>query len=302
MTDVSTAERVRSGPEVTLIRGERTAASTEELRHLAVVMDADSEPVRLLAQRLAGLLGADVSAICVVPPAPVGSLAQAEVRYDLAEAQERDQRARAQEASEAFDHALTEAGVAVAPRIVCREDAECTTSLLDVVRLSDLILIQQPEPGRERPADAHMDEVLLRSGRPCLLVPYAGVARLPFDVVTVAWDGSAPAARALGDAMPFLRQAKRVEVVQVARDFAPAGAETGARLMAHLEMHGIRASHRTLVTTLPFAEVMLSHLADTESDLLVMGAYGHSRLREALIGGASRDILRSMTVPVLMAH
>lgn len=286
----------------TMIRGQDAGTSTEALRHLAVVMDADSEAVRLLAQRLAAQLGADVSAICVVPPAPVGSLAQAEVRYDLAEAEAHDERARAQAVSEAFDHALCEAGVAVAPRIVCREDAECTASLLDVVRLSDLILIQQPEPDRERPGDAHLEEVLLRSGRPCLLVPYAGVARLPFERVTVAWDGSAPAARALGDALPFLRRAKRVEVVQVARGFAPEGAATGARLMAHLETHGISATHRTLATTLPFAEAMLSHLADTESELLVMGAYGHSRLREALIGGASRDILKAMTVPVLMAH
>lgn len=284
------------------LRAATRAADAAGLAHLAVVMDADSAPVRDLARRLAADLGADVSAVCVVPPAPVGSLAQAEVRLDLVEAEERDQRARARAASEAFDRALREAGIAVEPRIVCREDAECDVPLLDVVRLSDLILLQQPEPGRESAADAHLEEVLLRSGRPCLLVPYAGVARVPFETVTVAWDGSAPAARALGDSLPLLRRAARVEVVQVSPGFAPDGGPTGARLIAHLEAHGIAATHRTLVTTLPFAEAMLSHLADTGSDLLVMGAYGHSRLREALMGGASRDILRSMTVPVLMAH
>ena len=284
------------------IRATAPASEPESLKHLAVVMDVDSEAVRTLAQQLAGGLGAQVTALCVVPPAPVGSLAQAEVRYDLVEAEARDQRLRAQAAADAFDRALTEAGVVIDPRIVCREDGECDAPLLDVARLSDLILIQQPEPGNARPSDAHLEEVLLQSGRPCLIVPYTGTARVPFRNVTVAWDGSRSAARALGDALPFLRSAARVEVVEVATGFVPDGAARGARLIAHLEAHGIAARHRTLVSPLPFAQAILSHMADEGSDLLVMGAYGHSRLREALLGGASRDMLGCMTVPVLMAH
>jgi len=117
----------------------------------------------------------------------------------------------------------------------------------------------------------------------------------------VAWDGSAPAARALGDAMPMLARARRVEVVVV--DDGPDGDTIpGSDAQRHLKRHGIEAGLRRLTGTRDVADTLLSQASDTGADLLVMGGYGHSRFREFILGGATEGVLASMTLPVLMAH
>jgi nucleotide-binding universal stress UspA family protein len=272
------------------------------IRDICVVLDDVGERAGAYATSLAKTLDASLSGLCVLPDTPFATFAYAEVSYEMVASAREDAIAAARAASARFESHARGSGLAVACEVVCAPLPVATEQVEQSARLADLVVIEQPDPGRRRPADHHLDTVLLRSGRPALVVPYIQRHEPKFGQATVAWDGSATAARALGDALPLLRRMSRVEVVNVVRagdeqdrDFAP-------KLARHLARHGIDAEFRRLPSAIPVAETILSHVADAGSDLLVMGAYGHSRLREALLGGASRGILSSTAVPVLMAH
>jgi nucleotide-binding universal stress UspA family protein len=119
----------------------------------------------------------------------------------------------------------------------------------------------------------------------------------------VCWDGSRSAARAIGDAMPLLARAREVEVVVVDEGTGRNDEIPGADIAHHLARHGLKIKLQRIVAgDVDVANILLSHAADAGSDLIVMGGYGHSRLREFVLGGATRGILSSMTVPTLMAH
>jgi nucleotide-binding universal stress UspA family protein len=147
--------------------------------------------------------------------------------------------------------------------------------------------------------------LMLSTGRPMLIVPFIGVSPAMGDKVLVAWDGGREASRAIADALPILERAKEVVVVSIDDDpeHPVADAPAQARLAGFLRRHGVEAriqhydgSHSEI------AERLLSHAADMGSTLIVMGGYGHARLREMVLGGATRSVLESMTVPVLMSH
>jgi nucleotide-binding universal stress UspA family protein len=147
--------------------------------------------------------------------------------------------------------------------------------------------------------------VTLASGRPILVVPYAGRFETVGRCVLIAWNVSREAARAVADAMPLLAAADVVTVLAVDPPPGPGGDGDlpGADIALHLGRHGVEAQiERTVSADVPIGEVLLSRAADLGADLLVMGAYGHSRTRELLLGGATRSILASMTIPVLMSH
>jgi nucleotide-binding universal stress UspA family protein len=144
---------------------------------------------------------------------------------------------------------------------------------------------------------------LFESGRPVLIVPYIRRNGLRLDRVMVCWDGSRSAARAVGDAMPFIVRAKATAVVIVASEAAKSDEMPGADIAHHLARHGARVDLKRIVSTQSdVASTILSHAADSSADLLVMGGYGHSRLREFVLGGVTRGILGSMTVPTLLSH
>ena len=138
-----------------------------------------------------------------------------------------------------------------------------------------------------------------------LVVPYAGRFEAVGKRVVIAWNSSREAARAVHDAMPLLAAAEAVTVLTIDAREGPHGhgEMPGADISLHLARHGVKVQiEHTVSGDLPIGEVLLSRLADLAADLLVMGAYGHSRMRELLLGGATRSLLRSMTVPVLMSH
>jgi nucleotide-binding universal stress UspA family protein len=123
--------------------------------------------------------------------------------------------------------------------------------------------------------------------------------------VLVAWNGGREAARAIGDALPLLERAKHLDILAVDDDGEPGVAErlAGARLGTWLRAHGIAAGvERHEVRDIGVGEWLLDRAADLGSDLIVMGGYGHARMRELVLGGVTRTVLRSMTVPVFMAH
>lgn len=174
-------------------------------------------------------------------------------------------------------------------------------------RYVDLIVVGQPDPDDTEAALFRPlpEEVALAVGRPVLVVPYAGSWSEIGRRVLVAWDASREATRALNDAMPLLAGADAVTVLSIDPSDGPAGHGDipGADIGLHLARHGVKATTETTVSAgIGIGNTLLSRASDLAADLLVMGAYGHSRARELLLGGATRTVLDSMTVPVLMAH
>jgi nucleotide-binding universal stress UspA family protein len=179
-------------------------------------------------------------------------------------------------------------------------------SALSALRLSaryaDLVIAGQPEPG-EPLAVGFAGDLVLSVGRPVLFVPYAGRFPTTGKRVLIAWNASREAARSVSDALPLLARAESVEVVA----FDPRSGEHGevpaADIALYLARHGVKATAaRQSAPEVQIGAQILSRAADTDADLIVMGGYGHSRLRELVLGGVTRSMLEVMTVPVLMSH
>jgi len=182
---------------------------------------------------------------------------------------------------------------------VSKEDAAGAVRLS--ARYSDLVVLGQPQPG-DGLGRAIAEDVILASGRPVLMVPYAGHFPDAGKRVLVAWNASPEAARAVTDALPLLARAHNVEVV-VFEGGGDHGEPPGADLALYLARHGVKATAaRQSAPGVDIGSQILSRAADNDTDLIVMGAYGHSRMRELALGGATRSMLDAMTVPVLMAH
>jgi len=172
-------------------------------------------------------------------------------------------------------------------------------------RCTDLFVLGQHDPSATGFGEALISNVLLSSGRPTLVVPRIGAPATIGQRVLVAWDAGREAARAIGDALPLLSRAQRVDVLAIDHDREPEVDDrlADARLHAWLRRHGIAADvARQEAGDTGIGEWLLSRAADLGSDLIVMGGYGHARVRELVLGGATRTILRSLTVPVFMTH
>ncbi len=187
------------------------------------------------------------------------------------------------------------------------DNSEMVSAVCRHALCADLVVMAQPAAAgphhAERRRRAHL--LLQECVRPVLMLPRAGRIEPPTGAVLVAWDGSASAARAAGAALPVLRRASVVHLVQV---FDPHKEDSAALqpalepAVAWLSGHGIEVRARTSAGGLPAAEALLSEAAAVDAGLLVMGAWGHGRVVERLLGGATRTMVDGMTVPVLFAH
>ena len=222
-------------------------------------------------------------------------------------------RERATRSLDGFEAQVRAAGVASFEQRVVDDEAAGGISVL--ARYADLVVISEynakdksPSVMRDFPA-----YVLLHSGRPVLIVPYAPPLPLlapPAAArnVLISWNASKEASRAVTAALPLLQRAEHVHVAifDAQVHAAEHGEQPGAELLHYLARHGVAARVHLLdgggVRRGDIGEALLSQAADLSADLLVMGAYGHSRLRETILGGVTRTILQSMTIPVLMAH
>lgn len=175
-----------------------------------------------------------------------------------------------------------------------------------IVRYSDLIVASQPYgPGTSQLQINVLEAALFGTGAPVLVVPRVEFDySKPFDRLHVAWNESAESLEAVRKAMPALQAADRVEIVMVdPPSHSPERSDPGGAVCVMLARHGIRAEVSILSRTMPrVADVINRHAQERGCDLIVMGAYGHSRFREALIGGATREMLETAEVPVMMAH
>jgi len=209
----------------------------------------------------------------------------------------------AQAAADRFDDAAHRAGLSAGSRVFTTTLPGAPDLFGPLARRFDLSVVGQPEPNKIAPEDLIIEAALFGSGRPVLVVPYIHKDPLKLDRVLVCWDGSREAARALGDAMPLLQRAAAVDVVVVTTERAKSDEIPGADVAQMLARHGLKVElQRIGASGIDIANTILNHAADTAADLIVMGAYGHARLREFVLGGTTRAMLSSMTVPVLMSH
>ncbi len=172
-------------------------------------------------------------------------------------------------------------------------------------RCCDLFVVGQHRPSAADFGDALVSNVLLSSGRPTLVVPHGGGPATVAERVLIAWNGSREAARAIGDALPLLEHALRVDAVAIDEDSETDVSErlAGTRLRAWLARHGVNIDvERHSSPNIGVGECLLDRAAALSSDLIVMGGYGHARMRELVLGGVTRKVLRTSTIPVLMAH
>jgi len=169
-------------------------------------------------------------------------------------------------------------------------------------RSADAFVALRPNGGDEEPARV-VEGVLFGSGRHLLLVPLDKPDTPGFDDIVIAWNGSRESARALAEAMPYLHRAKQVSVVTVIENQVEDEAILGEDAVHHLAHHGIQASLRHVaMENRDVAETLLGEAHRSGADLIVLGGYGHSRVREWLLGGVTHKLLHHSTVPLLLAH
>jgi len=283
------------------------ATHLSSLTQLLVHLDstANSGQRLAVARALAREHGAAVTAIYAVTPAPLvlpfspdgGAAAAA-----FLEEQEEERRAAARRM---FDDLLKTEGPSAS--WAQATGFPIAGSFARQALHADLLVLGQHDRGdpdaRSVPAD-FVETVLAESGKPALVLPYEPVPPVIGSTVVVAWKPTRESARAVAAALPFLQRASRVHVQSWGK---PADDEiAGAQLTldSYLKLHGVKATWNMERGKEPQAmgELLLSRCADLSADLLVMGCYGHSRAREWVLGGVTRTVLRSMTLPVLMSH
>lgn len=185
-------------------------------------------------------------------------------------------------------------------------DDEASAGISLRARYSDLVVIGQTDPDERSPAvmPGFPEHVILNSGRPVLIVPRSGRFEVTGNRVLIAWDAGIESARAVGAAMPILKRAASVNAVifNSSSENIPSPTQACEQLTLYLSHHGVSAEVMQWSTEKDVGSALLDAAAEYSSDLLVMGGYGHSRFREVLLGGATRTVLDSMTLPVLMAH
>ncbi|HUG38603.1 MAG TPA: universal stress protein [Candidatus Limnocylindrales bacterium] len=256
-----------------------------------------------VALGLAARHGAHLTGLYTIGEGPLAAYVRAHVPADLRTRLEAETEARSEAVLADFRDAAERAGVAWETRTERTLDAPLARVLSVHARSADLVVLGQVGPDAPAGAPRHLPgEVVMASGRPVLVVPESGAFETLGERVVVAWDASRAAARAVGDAMPILERAASILVVTV-NPTEGHGELPGADIAVHLARHGIEVEVQTVETDqMSAGEVLLSFATDGGRDLLVMGAYGHPRLRQLVLGGVTRTVLERMTLPVLMAH
>jgi nucleotide-binding universal stress UspA family protein len=222
---------------------------------------------------------------------------------DLIEAQ-REENAKAAKAAVAhFEAAAAGASVSAETRLLDASIAGAADLFGRIARRFDVAVVGQARHEQGATEELLIEGALFGSGRPVIIVPQSPRPPVALDGIMVCWDGSRPAARAIGDAIPFLTRAKSIEIVVVTGEHDKSGEITGTNMKRHLARHGINVEiKRVAADNVDVQSAILAHAHDSGADFIVMGAYGHSRLREFILGGVTRSILKSMPVPVLMSH
>lgn len=217
-------------------------------------------------------------------------------------AAEKDREARA--AISRFEDAAKSHKISFDHELVMHRLPRSAEAFAVKARRADLSIVQQTEV-RDDDNEAMIEAVLFDSGRPVLIVPYIQRDAFRLEHIVCCWDGSSTAARAVNDARPLLKRAKKVEILVIANEKTQDSRHqaSGEGIVNHLKRHEIGATLKTLqAPDVDVGNAILSYIAEQGADVVVMGGYGHSRLREFVLGGVTRTILSSMTAPIFMSH
>jgi nucleotide-binding universal stress UspA family protein len=234
----------------------------------------------------------------VVPGSVMGAIPPEFIETQRAETEK-----YARAAADRFEQAAKRAGISAETRVLNASISGAADRFAGIARRFDIAVVGQPERDKSMPEEIVDEGVLFGSGRPVILVPFIQRTGIKLDRVMVCWDGSRAATRSVADSLPFLRRAKAVEIVMVANSQAKTGELPGVDLGQHLARHGLKVEVKRITSPdIDVPSTILSYASDCGADMIVMGGYGHSRLREFVLGGVTRSMLESMTVPVLMSH
>ena len=269
------------------------------LNHAARTPALMGAGIQLARQHDAHLIGLYVfPAYRLTPPIPLpfGADVAAKIRTSMKEDMER---VRA-----AFEEAKANQPLAIEWRSITSERRDPESIVLEHARAADLVIANQADPDWTFSDILDFPEALaIDSGRPVYVVPNVGRSVVPPKIVCVAWNGKREAARAVADALPLLKSAQAVHVLSISERDAQEGALPDTEIAAALARHGVKVE----ITSAPAArssigEEIQARALERNADLIVMGCYGHSRLREFALGGVTRHMLRDMTIPILFSH
>ena len=255
------------------------------------------------AIELANQYDARLSALFVVPDYFVPSYVEAQISTDVI-AQISDQAIeRAKETQSKIKSLIESAGQNVDCYI---EEGNLIGIISDYSRYTDLLILGQSQTDDpDNISEGLADHLVLEGGVPCLVIPYIGTRQTLGKRILLAWNSSRESARALRDALPLLQTADQVSVLMIKpKSHNETHTATEEKvILGYLEDHGIQAKIDLCIDKhLDPGDTILSQASDNDTDLIVMGAYGHSRLREIVLGGATRHLLKEMTVPVIISH
>lgn len=275
------------------------------LKDIIVHVDEGAQSANRLkaAMALAARHQAHLIGVYAIPHPYIPTYAEVHISQEVIENQMRQAEEAATRAGEGFKKATANSGLSVEWR---QQQGDSGRVLGFHCRYADLTVVSQPDPDQSLFAgDRDMpDRLILTAGRPVLVLPFDYAGDLAAKRVMVAWDESPLASRAVHDAMAFLKKAEKVTVM-VVNPTTEEGErrDPGADISAHLARHGVKveADHVTS-SEVDTGNMLLSRAADMAADLIVMGAYGHARWSELLLGGVTNRILTDQTVPVLMSH
>lgn len=260
-------------------------------------------PAATAALELAARIGAHVTAIALAVDPIVPGFVVAPLPVEVIEQARTQALAVAEEAAAAFAAEAKRLDVAHETRVSEILMGGVPEGFAAAARTTDLVVIGQDDPDRPEPMrEAMIETALFEGAAPTLIVPYISKGAISFDRIMIGWDGGRTAARAVHAALPILPMAEKIAVAMVDRAGADPG-QPGADLATWLARHSLDVDVEQIeAPDIAVADALLDQAADKSFDLLVMGGYGHSRVREFLLGGATRGILAAMTLPVLMTH
>jgi nucleotide-binding universal stress UspA family protein len=275
------------------------------IKDIVVNLGVNTErgPVGDYAVSVADALHAHLTGIAFVydPIVPVSGAGY--IPAEVIETQQADNEAAAKAAIDRFSAATNRAGLSAEPLTITASLSGAGDQFGRIARRFDLAIVGQAEPETSTLDEIIAESTLFESGRPMIMVPYIQKTPLKLDNVMVCWDGSRQAARAIADAMPLLVKAGKIEIVIITNERGKQDEIEGADIGQHLARHGLKVDvHRIPGGNIDVADAILSHASDSGADFMVMGGYGHSRLREFVLGGVTHTIFRSMTIPALMSH
>ena len=278
------------------------------IKDLLVLVDrtAPSRPRLEFALAVARQFSARVTALALVPEPYLPPAVGLPIPLELVRQQVQEGEREADTILAAAQEAAAKHAVPLTNGRITAPKEQMATLFARMARQADLCVVGQPSEETSVPEMGQLAEAaFMDSGRPALVVPFIGAAPEPMRRILVAWNGSREAARAVHDALPFLLAAEgtTVLIVDPQNLGGQIGEQPGADLAAHLARHGVRVEVKTIPGGgLSAGDAILAQAAADSADLLVMGGYGHSRLREMALGGATRHLLAQMTLPVLLSH